>query len=282
MPLSSKAKRRLIIAAVGVATLLAVIFTLQRMLLFPARMVRAHEAAGDSIQGRQQLWLQLDRGRVEAWLLPGDGVDAEHPGPLVIFAHGNGESIDQWPAVLRRYRERGISVLLPEYRGYGRSGGSPSEDAIVSDFIAFYDLVVARPEIDGARVVVHGRSLGGGVVGGVVKQRPVAAMIMQSTFTSVADLAWQKWFVPRFLILDPFDNLEAMRGFDGPSLVVHGRSDQLIPVSHAEALHEAGSNARLVLFEGGHNNTPPSWPALWTEIDVLLDDAGVLPLPSLQ
>lgn len=274
---STKRRRWLLVAAVAVpVTLALVLVALQRMLLFPSGVVRTHEVAGEDVRGMQPLWVQLERGRVEAWLLPGDGVDAEHPGPLVIFAHGNGESIDHWPPILRHYRQLGISVLLPEYRGYGRSGGSPSEDAVVGDFVTFYDLVVARPEIDGDRVVVHGRSLGGGVVGGLVKQRPAAAMILQSTFTSVADLAWQNWYVPRWMIVDTFDTLEAVRRFDGPVLVVHGEGDQLIPVSHGRALHEAASNGKLVLFEGGHNNTPPSWPELWPEIDALMADAGVL------
>ena len=277
MALSPKKKRWLWVGAIAMATLVSLVLTVQRMLLFPSGASTPQADAGDGLVGLQRLWLQIDGGRVEAWLLPGHGVDAEHPGPLVVFAHGNAELIDQWPANLEHYRERGISVLLPEYRGYGRSSGSPSESGIVADFVAFYDLAVARPEIDADRVVLHGRSLGGGVVGALARQRPSAAIIVQSTFTSISALAWEKWFVPPFFILDRFDTLAAARAYEGPMLIVHGRGDTLIPLAHAEALHEAATNAQLVVFDGGHNDTPPSWDALWTEVDAFLARVGVTP-----
>lgn len=277
MPLSTKQRRRLLVAGFGLATLFGVLFWLQRAILFPASVARVDAGAGEGIEGLQKIWLQIERGQVEAWFLPGKGVSAEAPGPLVIFAHGNGEAIDHWPAVLRHYRDQGISVALPEYRGYGRSAGSPSQSAITDDFVAVYDLLVSRPEVDRDRVIFHGRSLGGGVVGSVLEKRPAAALILQSTFTSVADLAWERWFVPSFLILDTFDTREVLETFDGPVLVVHGKSDTLIPVEHAQRLHETAKDATLVLFEGGHNDTPPSWAELWPEIDGFLSAAGLMP-----
>ncbi|MEM6992726.1 MAG: alpha/beta hydrolase [Myxococcota bacterium] len=275
----AKAKRGRIVLAtvVGLVLLLMALFGLQRMLLFPSGAVRPHEPDPASVKGRQTLWLQVDGGRVEAWLLPGEGVDADHPGPLVIFGHGNAEAIDQWPERMAHYRARGISVLLPEYRGYGRSGGTPTEDAITRDWVSFYDLVVARPEIDKERVILHGRSLGGGVVGALARERPAAAMILQSTFTSVSDLAWQKWFAPPFLVLDDFDTLEALEDFEGPVLVIHGRGDTLVPLSHAEALVAAARDGTAEYFEGGHNDTPPSYAELWTVVDTFLDAAGIVP-----
>ena len=278
VPLTTSHKRWLLVGGIVLATLAGIVFGLQRMLLFPSSMARASADAGEGVVGRQQLWLQIRGGRVEAWFLPGDGVDADHPGPVVVFAHGNAETIDQWPPTLRHYQERGISVLLPEYRGYGRSKGSPSESAIVDDVLAFYDLIVERPDVDAQRVILHGRSLGGGVVGSVLGKRPAAAVILQSTFTSVADLANEKWWVPRFVILDPFDTRTALGKYEGPVLVVHGRDDELIPPAHAEALAEAAPNGSLVMFDGGHNNTPPSVDELWAVVDPFLAEAGVLAL----
>src|SRR5690606_34255575 len=103
-------------------------------------------------------------GRVEAWLLPGDGVSAERPGPAVVFAHGNAELIDHWPGALARYRRLGVSVVLPEYRGYGRSAGRPSESAIRDDLRALHARLSSHPMVDVTRLVYHGRSLGGGAV----------------------------------------------------------------------------------------------------------------------
>ena len=78
------------------------------------------------------------------------------------------------------------------------------------------------------------------------------------------------------MILDKFDTLGALKDFAGPVLVMHGRQDALIPVAHAEALHEAASDSKLVLYDGGHNNTPPSWPTFWGEVDAFLGGAGLL------
>ena len=78
----------------------------------------------------KKIWLDTEEGRVEAWLIPGDDVSAERPGPAVVFTHGNAELIDYWPAALAGYQKLGATLLLPEYRGYGRSAGSPSQEKI--------------------------------------------------------------------------------------------------------------------------------------------------------
>jgi len=258
------------------------ILALQRLLVFPRFAMRTPASdAGAGVLGLDRWWIDLDGGggggggRVEAWFLPGNGVSAERPGPLVIFAHGNGELIDFWPDALAPYREMGVSVLLPEYRGYGRSAGSPSEKTIASDFVAFHDLAVARPEVSAARVVLHGRSIGGGAVCALAAQRRPAALVLQSTFTSLADVT-RRFLLPRFLVLDPFDNVEVVRALDAPVLVVHGRTDTLIPPAHAEALaRAAGARGRLAWFDGGHNDTPE--PRLyWEEVRRFLADSGLL------
>jgi dienelactone hydrolase len=136
--------------------------------------------------------------------------------------------------------------------------GSPSEEAITSDFVAFYDDLIQRPEIDPARIVFHGRSLGGGVVCSLARQRPCAAMILESTFTSVRDMA-RKYLVPGFFVLDPFDKPRGRADVQGATPHPHGRQDPLIPFKHAERLLEAaGSRAKLIAYDAGHNDFPPN------------------------
>lgn len=232
-------------------------------------------SAGEDVRGLMRLHIDTEQGRVEAWYLPGDGVAPDRPGPLVIFAHGNGELIDDWPHELAPYRELGISVLLPEYRGYGRSGGTPSERSIAADFVRFHDLILERPEIDPSRVVFHGRSLGGGVVAAMARERRPMALILQSTFTSVVDMA-KKFLLPRFMVLDPFETIAVLPALDVPVLVVHGRQDTLIPVSHAHALHRASPGSKLVLYDADHNDCPPRWAPFWSEVEEFLRRATVL------
>src|SRR5688572_13803243 len=100
--------------------------------------------------------IPVDGGEVEAFFFPAVGAGAK--GPAVIFAHGNGEAIDHWVSELDFYLERGVSLLLVEYRGYGRSSGTPSAGAIVDDTELFLGMLERRPEVDPARVIFHGRS----------------------------------------------------------------------------------------------------------------------------
>ena len=126
-----------------------VLYSIQRSILFPREYAVCDPNAGQGVPGLERIWIQSEEGKVEAWFLPGDGVSAQNPGPVVLFAHGNAELIEYWSEPLAEYRRLGVSVFLPEYRGYGRSAGSPSQQAITSDFIEFHDLLVKRPEVDG-------------------------------------------------------------------------------------------------------------------------------------
>ncbi len=267
--------RRAVTALCLVAGALLVITLLARCMLFPRGMVKPDPRAGEGIAGLERLWLETEAGRVEAWFLPGGGVSRAAPGPLVIFAHGNAELIDLWPELLEPYRKLGVSVLLPEYRGYGRSAGSPSQRAIAEDLVRFHDLVVARPEVDRARVVLHGRSLGGGAVCALASARPPRALILQSTFTSVRAMA-RRFLVPGFLVRDPFDNLEVVSRIRPRLLILHGEHDELIPFRHAEALRGAVPGSRLVPLRCGHNDCPPDEAAFWRELTSFLREAGVL------
>src|SRR5262245_57957030 len=142
---SNKLRRALLVAfLVIIVAVPMVLVSLQRAIIFPHKLLHAPEEPMLVHPQTERLW--LDDPRVEAWFIPGRGVDATHPGPLVIFAHGNGELIDDWAQSLTPYLEMGVSLLLPEYRGYGRSEGDPSEEHLREDMRRFYDLVVARPE----------------------------------------------------------------------------------------------------------------------------------------
>src|SRR5262245_43221118 len=259
-------RRALMRAAVGIAALLvaglggwwALAFALQRSLLFPGSM--AVGGAEDLERARgERLWLEAPGGRVEAWLLPAEG-DGDRR-PLVLYAHGNGELIDHWVDALAPLRSLGVSVLLVEYPGYGRPAARPSRGSITEAMVLAYGLAASRPEVDAGRIVGWGRSLGGGAVCALSRERRLAALVLESTFTSVARMA-RRFGLPRFLVRDPFDNEEAVRAFDGPMLLVHGERDEIIPPDHARALHAAAPRSELHLAPCGHNDCPRPWEAL--------------------
>lgn len=244
---------------------------LQRSLIFPRQYaVPVPEAA--RTPGLERWTVDNDEGAVEVWFLPGEGVDADQPGPAVVFAHGNAELIDHWPTALAPYRALGVSVLLPEYRGYGRSAGAPSEAAIAADFRAAHAALVADPRVDPERLVYHGRSLGGGAVCDLLRAHPPRALVLESTFASIPEVAG----APAFLVVDRFENLVAVRDYPGPVLVLHGRRDEVVPFRHGERLARAAPRARLVAYDAGHNDFPPPTADYWPEISRHLRAAGVL------
>lgn len=255
----------------------------QRWVLFPRYATAPDPTGGRDVHGlvRYRRPLSDRRGEaeperyVEAWFLPGQGASVDRPGPAVIFAHGNAELIDYWPDTLEHYRQLGVGVLLPEYRGYGRSAGSPSQTAITSDFVYFHDELAARPDVDPARIFFHGRSLGGGAVCALAEHRRPRAMILMSTFTSIADMA-RRYLLPRFLVLDPFDNERVLSRLDVPVLLLHGTHDGLVPYEHARRLQAVAKDARLVSYPADHNDCPPDWERFWAEVTAFLRNQGIL------
>lgn len=245
---------------------------LQRQILFPRHYLAPDERPLQAMPEIQRIWITSDQGPVEGWYIAGLRPQNAAPGPAVIFAHGNGELIDYWPLELAHFARWGIGVLLCEYRGYGRSAGDPSEPAIAADFQQFHDWLVARPEVDPSRIIFHGRSLGGGAVCLLARRREPAALILQSTFTSVADVA-RRMLIPRALVVDRFESLDVVSRLRCPLLVIHGRHDSLIPFSHAERLHAAAANSTLVAYAADHNDCPPDWPRYWRDVARFLERA---------
>lgn len=241
----------------------ALLFVAQRSILFPRPvLVRAPVLPIDA----QQIWLQTPTGRVEAWYLPPTTRSAG-PAPLLLFTHGNAEVIDFWPEAFAEPRGWGIGVLLLEYPGYGRSAGMPSETSITSAILAAYDWARTQPTVDSSRIVAYGRSLGGGAACALSRVRPVAGLILESSFTSVPAFAG-RFAAPGFLVRDRFDNLVALKSYRGPILVLHGDHDEVIPVAHGHRL-AAAAGTELHLLPCGHNDCARPWPQVHTFLSQL-------------
>ena len=253
-----------------------VLFFMQRQVLFPRDLIGPPPEVRVEFPGLRSVWLDLPGGRFESWYLPARRGKETGPGPAVIFAHGNGELIDFWPQAFRPLTRMGVAVLLVEYPGYGRSEGSPTQESVTRAFVTAYDWLVEQPEVDKTRIVLFGRSLGGGAVCQLAARRTSAAMILTSTFTSARSFT-RRYLVPGFLMRDPFDNLAVIREYQQPVLIAHGRRDGVIPYRHAQILGEAAPRATLLSYDAGHNDFPPNWPQFWREVADFLRKADVLP-----
>ncbi len=245
--------------------------TLQRALLFPRPRV-AVAAPPPNTEDFEAWWIESPEGPVEAWFLRGRNVTG--PSPVVLFTHGNGELIDFWRDEMNPWLDMGVSVVLAEYRGYGRSAGSPSEAHIAADLRLLHAKMVAHPLIDPARIVYHGRSLGGGAVGTLLRSHAPRALILESTFTSVTDLV-AAMRLPRSLMVDRFETLPALAEYNGPLLVVHGEHDRVIPVAHGRRLAQARPGSELLLYDCGHNDLPHD-ARYWQTMRTFLERANVL------
>ncbi|MBW2602695.1 MAG: alpha/beta hydrolase [Deltaproteobacteria bacterium] len=250
------------------------LFIMQRQILFPRYLIDAPYRSEDH-PFMEKIWIKTSFGKTEAWFLPPNPTKKAEPSPTVIFAHGNGELIDFWPDELKRFNHFGIGVMLLEYPGYGRSEGTPSQKNITETFNNAYNILIERKDVDPAKIILFGRSLGGGAVCTLAAERPSAALILMSTFTSARSFA-KKYFAPGFLVRDPFNNLAVVRNYPEPVLVFHGKFDEVIPYSHGMALYKSALHATMITYESGHNDCPPDWETFWRDLEEFLNTSGII------
>lgn len=201
----------------------------------------------------ERWWLDIGDGdRVEAWYFPHPDATADTPQPAVVYFHGNATLIDYCDDVRETYAGMGFNVLLPEYRGYGRSDGSPSQERIGQDMEVFLNRLLKRPEVDAERLLFHGRSVGCAVALDLARKREPTAAILNSPFRSVRAML-AKFGLPGFIALDAFDNEAALRATTFPVLITHGREDRTIPPSQGETLSRTREGVEFVLHAGPHN-----------------------------
>ena len=264
----------LVTVGLSYAVFLCAIYFLQDSLIYPGAKIRV-DPVPPHAQGVQVFEISTPNSNVEAIFLPATADADVVQKPVVIFGHGNGEVIDYWLTALDGFRARGIGVLLVEYPGFGRSTGLPSEGAIRAAMDAAYDRIAADPRVDRARIFGFGQSLGGGAICLLAGDRPLRALILQSTFPSLDIFAADHW-APSFLLHDHFDNLAAVNNLHGPVLVIHGRDDQLIPWKQGQRLDAASANSAFRLYNCGHGCWDPEHVPFWQDAIPFLLAAGIL------
>lgn len=258
--------RVFLIIAIAYAGWCAFLYFVQDHLMFPRRFLRTPTPDAAIPPTVERLWIDNDDGgKTEAWFLPAvlsEGAKS----PAVIFTHGNAELIDDCLGDANSWTARGYHVLLCEYRGYGRSDGSPGEDAITSDVAKFYDMLAAREDVDASRIYAHGRSLGGGVAAQLAAKRPVAGLILESSFSSAASFA-AGYGAPSFMVRSPFRTDRVLRDSKIPVIILHSVDDEIVRFSHAQSLKAVRPDAVLIELTGGHNTAITSQPDYWKGID---------------
>lgn len=236
-------------------TALAVLFTaalaglllIQRSLIYPAPA-----ASPDDVPV----------GAGEVYLTTQDGLSlraAHRPAapdyPTLVFFHGNGSSLAGARAATNLLGAQGYGLLLVEYRGYGGNPGKPSETGLYLDGRAAIAWLESQ-RVGRERIVLIGNSLGSGTAVQLATEQPVAALIVISGFTSLADVVADHypWLPARLLLLDRYDNQSKLARVPVPTLILHGTDDTLIDIRHAERLAVAAPKATLIrVRQAGHD-----------------------------
>lgn len=175
------------------------------------------------------------------------------PVASAVYCHGNKGNLTSTAQIIPRLLDSGINVLVFDYRGFGRSEGTPSINGVVSDGVAaarFHERV--RPKA--LPSILYGYSLGGAVAAQVIKRHPFDALILQSTFTTLPQITRSLFpHLPlHFLVGKRFDTVSVMRHLTIPLLVIHGAADEVIPASMAHDLYDAcNSPKQIEILEGG-------------------------------
>lgn len=196
-----------------------------------------------------------DGVNINAWFVP-----APDARGVVLFCHGNAGNIGHRLDSIRIFRDLGLSVLIFDYRGFGRSEGRPSEAGTYLDVRAAWDFLVEEKGVEPGRIIIFGRSLGGAVAGYLAAQlgreKAPGALILESTFTSLPDMAARLYpFLPvRWLAKYSYNTLGRLGDIHAPVLVVHSPDDEIIPYAHGQALYAAAPEPKMFLeISGGHN-----------------------------
>ena len=204
----------------------------------------------------------IPRGRTEVLtfetddgeLLYGWYCRAETPIASALYCHGNTGNLSNTAHVMPHLLDAGINVLLFDYRGFGRSSGSPSLSGIIDDGVTAARMHEKLHPKD-IPSILYGYSLGGAIAAQVIRRHPFDGLILQSTFTNLPDIARVTFpRVPLHLVSGRlFDTLEVVRNLTVPALIIHGTTDEVCPSWMAQQLHDscAASEKKLILVEGG-------------------------------
>jgi fermentation-respiration switch protein FrsA (DUF1100 family) len=175
------------------------------------------------------------------------------------MSHGNAGNISHRIDLIRRLQRMRFNVLMYDYRGYGRSEGSPDEAGVYSDGLAAFDHALHLPGVDPKRIILWGTSLGGAVAVEVALHRPAAGLILESTFSSAKDVARRvyPYFPVQFTLRTKLNSIDKIGRIRIPILQMHGNRDGIIPFDLGRKLFDAALEPKeFYVIEGGdHNDT---------------------------
>lgn len=255
--------KTLIFVLIGYAALCLVVFIFQRKLLYlpMGPQLSKQQASAEGLHH----WPSLEN--FQGYIDQAEPANAK--GTVIVF-HGNAGAAYHRSFYARALSTHNLRVILAEYPGYGGRTGGHSEEALVQDAL---ETIRLAHQAYGEPLFLWGESLGGGVVSGAVSKGevPIKGLVMFTPWDTLPNVAQTHyWYLPaRWLVLDQYNNIDNLQGFEGNIAVILAGNDEVVPVQHGQRLYESiTANKKLWVFEGAKHNEMPVDSGLpwWAEV----------------
>lgn len=221
----------------------------RKSIYFPLKRIEdTPQAAGVSYE---DVFIKTQDGEMlHAWFIP-----QTNSSSVVLFLHGNGGNLSHRIEKVLFFHRLGNSVLIADYRGYGRSTGHPTERGLYADALACYEYLTGTKGFPPVHIVLYGESLGSAVAIDLAAKRRIRALIAEGAFTSVADMSKKIYpFLPTFMLKERYDSLSKIKRIAVPKLFIHSVNDEIVPYAFGRRLFEAAPAPKDFLeIRGGHN-----------------------------
>jgi len=259
MESAAKLKRLLKVVLLAIVAGLAILFVAirvieNRLIYFPPRYPEGFPPPQTYEGDVDDVWLQTSDGvKINAFYRSNPASKQ-----LLLWFHGDAENIGYDLPHLRRLAKIGVNILAVDYRGYGRSEGSPDEAGVYRDAVAAYDYLINQRHFRAQDIIIYGHSLGGAVAVNLASRRQCGGLIVQSSFTSAPAMAQRMFAIPflGYAAKSRFNSLQEIRSVHAPILIVHGTRDEVVPFAMGQQLFAAAPEPKhFYSIEGaGHND----------------------------
>jgi fermentation-respiration switch protein FrsA (DUF1100 family) len=226
-----------------------------RLIFFPPRYPEGFASPEAHGIHPEEIWLSASDGiRLNAHFL-----SQPESRNVLLWFHGNAENIGMGIEHLAVLSRLGVNVLEVDYRGYGKSEGSPDETGVYRDAEASYQYLVASRHFAPENIFIYGHSLGGAVAVELAARRPCGGLIVESSFTSVPEMARHIYRLPLAVYIphSRFDSLAKIVRVKAPVLIIHGRGDRAVPFSMGRRLYEAANEPKTFFPVDGAGHDDP-------------------------
>ncbi len=253
------------LAALYLLTALVLYLIQEKFIFFPTKLSPNYKFS--QFENAREIYLTRENGlQLHALYF-----SAPKPKGILLYFHGNKGAVDDWGDAATDFTQLGYDLLMPDYRGYGKSGGTPHKGILHKDAMAWYDLL--RKDFEPEQIILYGRSLGTGVACRIATKVEAQQLILETPYTSLVDMAKLSMpFFPSGLLMNyQFRTDITIKRLKCPVHIFHGTSDELIPYEQAVKLSKIyGDSSILTTIEGGTHGDLSNYDLFHNKLNELL------------